>query len=658
MSSNLYSVGLSGLLASNARINTTGQNTSNVDTEGYSRQRTDTTSSYLGGVTLRETSRLVDNFVSAQARTDISTFSYYDTYNAMMSVSDNLLAEDSISLTKYMNEAFGALQTASNDPTSSSLRELAYLSLNNLVEQYKTLSDVVGRQESLADEQLSSTLTDVNSITTQISELNSQIMRHEGLSRSPANELRDQQELLAKDLSQYLDIKIQFNDDGVMSVELKNGQPLVMDKNPTVLKMATDPLNPKNIELFMDFGDYEVGLKRERLGGDIGGLLDYRVQFSQHADRTLGQHAISIADAMNVQNAKGIDGNGDFGKDLFTLGEINIHSTPDNLHKISDISVRVTAGSSGKITKDSYQLEKTDDSRYMVTKYDLNGNAAGRPVMFDTSELTPNSNGYYTIEELGLDIRLSEGNEIDEDDVFHFVPTKSAATTLEFSAHNGDEIALSAPVGVSTHSDNLSDARMSLSEVTNTNPETSSFSGAGPLYPSAPHKIYFTSPTSFVVQDSSGTEIGNVKNVTHYTNLLKQAGLSEEAGFDVSISSKPKLGDVFTMGADEIGPADNFNGLELTNLQNKMLVAGEESLSKSFAGFVAFVGSKTAEIAGHAESSEIVMNESSARRDRLSAVSLDEEAVNLLKYQQSYSASAQVITAARTTFETLLGIMR
>jgi flagellar hook-associated protein 1 FlgK len=52
------------------------------------------------------------------------------------------------------------------------------------------------------------------------------------------------------------------------------------------------------------------------------------------------------------------------------------------------------------------------------------------------------------------------------------------------------------------------------------------------------------------------------------------------------------------------------------------------------------------------------MNDSVARRDRLSAVSLDEEAVNLLRYQQSYSASAQVVTAARTTFETLLGIMR
>lgn len=658
MGSNLYTVGLSGLLASNARINTTGQNTSNVDTEGYSRQRTDTTSSYLGGVTLQETSRLVDHFVSAQARTDVANFSYFDTYNSMISVADNLLAEDSISLTKYMNEAFGALQTANNDPTSSSLRELAHLSLNNLVEQYKTLSGIVTRQENLADEQLSSTLKDVNAITAEISDLNGKILRQEGLSRSSANELRDQQEKLAKDLSHYLDIEAQFNDDGLMTVQLENGQPLVMDETPTELTMMKDPLNPKVIDLFVDFGDYQVGLKTESLGGSVGGLIDYRSEFSMYADRTLGQHAISIADAMNIQNKKGIDGDGDFGKALFSLGKIEVYSTPDNLHKLSNISIKVSEGGAEKITKDSYELTKTDEDRYSITKYDLNDKAVGHPTVFDVSHLTQDSNGYYQIEELGLDIRLSDMNEIDQDDVFRFSPTENAAATLTLSARNGEAFAFSAPVGASTHSDNLSNARISVTEVTNTHPETSAFTSNGPLYPSAPHKIYFTSPSSYVIQDASGTEIGSVRDVTHYSNLLEQAGLSKDAGFDVSISSKPEQGDVFTMSADEVGPADNFNGLALMNLQNKSLVEGKESLSKAFGGFISYVGSKASEVAGHTKSSEIVMNDSIARRDRLSAVSLDEEAVNLLKYQQSYSASAQVITAARTTFETLLGIMR
>lgn len=655
---NLYSIGLTGLQASNARINTTGQNTSNVDTEGYSRQRTDTISSPIGGVVLRDTARLVDNFVSAQMRSDRSDFNYYDTYHSMMTVSDNLLAEDSIALTGYLNDAFDALQTAANDPTSSSLRQLAHSSLNTLVEQYKTLSSIVTRQEVLVDEQLAASLGDLNTITAKISDLNDKIAREESLSISPANELRDQQELLAKELSQYLDIKVQFRANGMMSVQLVNGQPLVMDQNPTELKVFPNQLNPKELDLVVDFGSYEVGLKREGLGGSIGGLVDFRSQFSTYADRTLGQHAISITDAINLQNAKGINGNGEFGKDILALGSIDVFTTKDNLDKLPGISVRVSAGGAEKITKDTYELTRTDEDRFSITKYDLRGVSNGHPIVFDPTEMTPNHNGYYTIDELGLDIRVADFNDIDDNDTFSFTPTQSAAQNLSLQAKNGDAIALSAPVGVSTHSDNRSDAKISLESVSNTHPDTSAFSGDGSLYPSAPHKIYFTSPSSYVVQDASGVEIASVEGVLHYTKLLEQAGLASDAGFDVSISSKPRIGDEFSIGSDLIGPADNFNGLELVSLQNKSLVAGEASLNKAFSGFVAYIGSKTAEIAGQAESSEIIMNDSMARRDRLSAVSLDEEAVNLLKYQQSYSASAQVITAARTTFETLLGIMR
>ena len=658
MGSNLYSIGLSGLQSSNARINTTGQNTSNVDTEGYSRQRTDTTSSPVGGVVLRDTSRLVDNFVSKQVRTDTSTHSYYDAYHSMISTSDNLLAEDSISLNTYLNKSFDALQTVNNDPTSSSLRQLAHSSLANLVQQYHVLSGVVSDQEGLVDAQLSSSLKDVNAITSKISNLNKQILRQEGLSISPANELRDQQELLAKDLSKYLDINAQFNDKGLMTIQLANGQPLVMDQKPTEVKVRPNQLEPKKIDLVVSFGDYEVALKTQGLGGSVGGLVDYRSEFSVYADRTLGQHAIALADAMNTQNKKGIDGDGLAGKNLFSLGEVKVYSSLENIHKTKDISIKVSDGEAAKITKETFELSRTDDNRFSIKRIDEKGNSTEQNIIFDPLSLTKDSEGYFKIDELGIDIRLDNLSAIDDNDVFRFTPTEGAAAGLSLFAKNGEALALSAPLIVSTGSDNLSDARISLTSVMNTDPETSAFSSDGPLYPSAPHQIYFTSPSSYVVRDATGVEIASVSNVTQYTKLLEQAGLSNEAGFDVSISSKPQKGDEFSIGTDNIGVSDNFNGLALAELQNKSLVAGEDTLMKSFSGFISYVGSKAAEIEGHADASEIVLNESLARRDRLSAVSLDEEAVNLLKYQQSYSASAQVVTAARTTFETLLGIMR
>ncbi|BFM50853.1 flagellar hook-associated protein FlgK [Marinomonas sp. THO17] len=658
MSSNLYSVGLSGLMSSNARINTTGQNTTNVDTEGYSRQRTDTVSSPVGGVVIRDTSRLVDNFVSQQVRTDTSKHSYYDAYLSMISTSDSLLAEDSISLNTYLNNAFDALQTANNDPTSASLRALTYSSLENLVQQYKVLSSIVSDQEGLIDEQLGSSLDDLNAITSEISNLNKAILKNESFSISPANELRDQQEVLAKKLSEYLDVKIQYNDDGLMSVQLANGQPLVMDKNTTELVVRPNALDPKKVDLMVNFGDYEVGLKTENLGGSLGGLIDYRSEFSTYSDRTLGQHAISMADAMNTQNKKGVDANGQLGQNLFTLGEIKVFSSIDNLDKAENISVKVADGQSSKVSMDTFELTRTDDDYFVIKTIDMNGKYIGQPITLDLDNLPKDSNGYFNIAELGLDLRLSDIDDIDYDDIFRFTPTEGAALNLSMFAKNGEALALGAPLAVNTSSNNLSDARISLSTVTNTNPNSSAFASDGSLYPSAPHQIYFTSPSSYVVRDASGVEIASVKNVTQYTRLLEQAGLAEEAGFDVSVSSKPKRGDEFTISTENLGVSDNFNGLALAALQTKDIVAGKATLMKAFSGYISYVGSKTAEVEGHADATRIVMEESVARRDRLSAVSLDEEAVNLLKYQQSYSASAQVVTAARTTFETLLGIMR
>ena len=658
MGSNLYSIGLSGLLSSNARINTTGQNTANVDTEGYSRQRTNTISSPVGGVILQDTSRLVDKFVSSQVRSDVSDHSYHDTYSALISASDSLFAEDSVALTGYLDKAFGALQAANNDPTSSSLRELAYSSLNNLVQQYRTLSTMIDDQENLVDQQLSASLVDINAITSKISELNNKVLREEGLSRSPANELRDQQELLAKDLAKYLDVDVQYDSKGLMSVQLKNGQPLIMDQKHTELKALPNAISPNKVDLVISFGDYNVALNSKNIGGSLGALVDFRSGFGELADRTLGQHAIVMSDALNTQNAKGLDANGMFGLDLFSRRPIQIFSTRDNIDKLPNISVKVSDGQAAKITTDTYEITRTDDNRFAITKYDLNDKAAGPSVPFDPSTMTPDAQGYYKIDELGLDVRIADLNKFDQDDVFSFSPSAGAATGLSLHAKNGDALALSAPVGVSTSSDNLSDAIISLSSVSDTRPDSSAFSRDGSLYPNAPHQIYFTSPSSYVVRDASGIELAKVDNVQQYTNLLEQAGLAKEAGFDVSISSMPQKGDEFSMSTEIIGPSDNFNGLALVDLQNSHLVEGKASLTKAFAGFISYIGTKAAESAGHAESSEVILNDSIKRRDRLSAVSLDEEAVNLMKYQQSYSASAQVVTAARTTFETLLGIMR
>ncbi|MBJ7552781.1 flagellar hook-associated protein FlgK [Marinomonas spartinae] len=658
MGSNLYAIGLSGLQSSRARIDTTGQNTSNVDTAGYSRQKTSTIAEANGTVRIKDTARIVDKFVNEQVRNDVSAHSYYDTYHSIMSTSDQLLGEKSVSLNAYLSKTFKAIQDVNNDPTSSSLRDIAFSNIKDLVQHYHTLSNLVGEQKSIADKRLSTSVAELNNITGQIAQLNGDILKEETRSTSPANELRDRQEELAKKLSGYLHIKVDYSKTGVMTVALANGQPLVMDKTPTKLKVEEDPKNPQNKKLYIDFGKYEVGVNNENLGGSIGALVDYSADFAVKSDRLLGQSAISIADRMNQQNKLGLDGDGNFGQDLFRIGRISFHAGQHNIGNASDLAVRVTPGKSAEITTDTYELSKTDNNRFLIKAYDEHGHLRKHVTEINTSTMKPDDKGYYQVPGLGFDIRLGDISKYSINDVYNFSPTEGAATGLSLQANSGEDLALRAPIGVQTNPNNMSDAKLTLTSVTNTHPDRSAFKSSNELYQNAPHSIVFTGDHSFEVRDGRGNALAKVNNMTNFKDLLTQAGLAKEAGFDLSLQGSPKAGDEFDLGPQFTGAADDYNGLKLVSLQDKPLIGGKTSLSESFADLVASVGSKTASLETNKESSDVVMNQSIARRDSISGVSLDEEAVNLLKYQQAYSASAQVITAARSTFDTLLAAMR
>ena len=70
------------------------------------------------------------------------------------------------------------------------------------------------------------------------------------------------------------------------------------------------------------------------------------------------------------------------------------------------------------------------------------------------------------------------------------------------------------------------------------------------------------------------------------------------------------------------------------------------------------LGTKTAQSQINRDAAQSLLFQSQANRDSLSGVNLDEEAANLIKFEQSYNASAQVISIARQIFDTLLDSLR
>ena len=142
-------------------------------------------------------------------------------------------------------------------------------------------------------------------------------------------------------------------------------------------------------------------------------------------------------------------------------------------------------------------------------------------------------------------------------------------------------------------------------------------------------------------------------------NLTAPNGQAVE--FTTTVSGSPAKNDSFTIAFNRDGQSDNRNALKLQDLQNAQTVGvtgGKgASFTTAYGSLVQQVGAKTAQAKADNGATEAILTQASATRESLSGVNLDEEAANLIKFQQYYTASSQIIKAAQETFNTLLSAL-
>ena len=176
--------------------------------------------------------------------------------------------------------------------------------------------------------------------------------------------------------------------------------------------------------------------------------------------------------------------------------------------------------------------------------------------------------------------------------------------------------------------------------VTPTDPADAEFSTAVEISFSDP-------PTSYNVVDlNTGAAL--------QSNVAWSSGDTiDQNGWTVTLSGTPGANDAFRIepaGA----PGDNSNGLTLAAMQDDKLFSGVQSFSEKYAETIATIGTQTLQATGNHEAAVGLNNSALEQRDSVSGVNLDEEAISLTRYQQAYQASAQIITVAEETFQTLI----
>ncbi|QPL49158.1 MULTISPECIES: flagellar hook-associated protein FlgK [Alteromonas] len=673
MSVDLFSLATSGVNASSKLLQTTSNNIANVNTDGYVRERTELNNSQVFGVEIGNTERIINVFAQNQLRRDITLVGELESYSSKTTAIDNLLASEANSLSQGISDYFAALQTAADDPTNLASREQVLGKSESLYQRMKTISDYMIEKEEELNLEFTSMVNRANSLIANIGELNKNIVIAKGNSTS------DEPSALLNERDQAIDelasiMAINVNDsqsqNGAVTINLITGESLVLDNGAFNLfeLNSNGDVTSKELKLETDFGsdtkgDASVPVVENDLGGALGGLFRYRNDVLGPAMRDVGQLSVAFADAMNTQNKLGMDLDGQLGSNIFDIPSFTALTTETGDFQVTG---QLIEGKGSELTDADYliEIDAVDASgvptSIIVSMINPDGTVQTDGAGNDLVSTMAVSAGYNELPG-GIEVEFSGTSNYEEGFQFLLQPTKNIASSITLATQRPEDLAFASPIRAQADATNLGSANVSGVEVTNTTVGDSGFDGSGGLISSAPAQVYFTAEDTYEVLDASGTTLATVTGTTNLNNLLAQAGLTSDPGYDFSLDGVPKAGDSFSISYNTDGFNDNTNTLALASLQNDPLVQVSSESSNTprtfqdaYASMVGRIGEDAAMANVSLESAEAMKVQSENWFESVSGVSLDEEAANLIKYQQSYAAAARILSTAQELFNTIL----
>jgi flagellar hook-associated protein 1 FlgK len=711
--SDLFSIAKSGVDASNKLLNTTANNISNVNTEGFVRERTSFDSQLSGGVGRSTTERVLNVFAQSQLRRDTTLQSEHENFYTKASTIDNVFASEANSVSASMSRFFASVQTANDDPTNVSSRQLVLSEADSLVGQIGTVSGFLRDKEEQLNSEVSANINQLNSIVQSISNLNDSIRVSQTNNRyDEPGALKNQRDNAILELASLVSIEVRPSgkNDGAVMVNLSSGESLVLENGSfNVFKVNSDAdLNYKSLQLTSNNSNpTTLNIQETKLGGAMGGLFRYRDEVLETSRRELGQIAIALTESLNTQNRQGMDLDQQLGSNIFSLPEFVGSSYTDNTSPNSSVFGRITEGAGSEVSSADYAVTINNvvpgaPPTLDITVAALNSDGSpvkdinGNPISQNYPTINAQSDTFTSVIG-GIELEFASGVGYSAGDQFLLQPTKNTAERIEVAMTRPEDLAFASPIRVDANINNLGDAKSLSSPVTNVfidntfgNNRASAFDNAGGIHgpgnsPSgpggvgAPAQIFFTASNEYQVLDSAGTVITVVSGTSDLNNLLAQAesagtgptwpaafsALDDYPGFDLSLQGAPKAGDSFAIGYNIDGLNDNRNGLVMADLQNQDLMqvnnsgAGQDiSFHEAYGNVVSDVGQKTSSADISLQAADALKSQSKDWFESVSGVSLDEEAANLVKFQQSYSAAARLLATAQDLFNTILGIAR
>ncbi|GAB4290854.1 MAG: flagellar hook-associated protein FlgK [Thiohalomonadaceae bacterium] len=647
----ILSTGVSGLLAFQRSLATTSHNITNVNTEGYSRQRTNlatripepTGAGFIGtGVKVSSVERMYNQFLAVQLRTQTSNLTRLDSFYQLSSQVDNLLADPNAGLAPSIQQFFNAMQGVADNPSSIPARQVLLSQAESLAYRFQAIDQRLASLRDVVNTSVRNTVNDINTLSQSIAKVNQSIVLAQAQSGGQQpNDLLDQRDLLVRQLAERVPVTTVMQDDGAMNVFIGNGQVMVLGMDYNQLEVIPSDYDSFTLRVALTSSAGAGPDVTDFLnGGTIGGLLSFRKDLLEPAQNALGRIAIGLSEAINAQHQQGLDLNNELGGDFFGFTGVTELAT-------AAASTRNTG--TAQIT---YQI--TDVSALTASDYRINYDGANYTVvrMSDNSVIGTYAGPTIDIPEEGLSLTVT-GAAV-AGDSFELRPTRSAARDIRFLIDDPKLIAAAAPLRATETITNLGSAELNALDVTatvNTDLATVLANGDVTL-------TYDDTIPDYVL---GGALSGNLSTAYDPVTDSYNLGLIDPDydGITFRLSGAPLHGDSFTISANYDSVGDNGNALKLAAIDGlPILAGGTTTFQNAYGQMVSDVGARTHQASVDLGAQEALVNQAEMALESLSGVNLDEEAANMLRFQQAYQATAQLITVAQSLFDTLLNAVR
>ena len=629
MSDGIFGIGISGLAAAQAGLVATGHNIANANTQGYHRQSIGqsaatpvfTGAGFMGqGVQVDTVARAYSQFLDTQLAQSQSQASYYSTYFAQLSQIDNVVADTNAGLSPALQDFFRAAQEVATNPAAMPSRQSLLSAGAALAARFNTLAASFDDLRSGVNSQLTSTVGQINADASQIAALNSRILSSQQNPNQPPNDLLDQRDALVTDLNKLIGTTVISQSDGTINVVIGNGQNLVVGRQSMQLAATPALDDPRRLDIGYVVGASTVLLNPSSLqGGSLGALVAFRANELDAAQNSLGRVALGLAQSFNAQHRLGQDLNGAAGADFFAapapvvIGKSTNAGTATVTASVSNVSA---------LTTSDYRLTYTG-ANYTVTRLSDNTTT--------TYAVLPQ-----TVD--GVTITLAAGVAAASDS-FLIQPTRDAASNMAMSLADPGQIAAAAPMRTNAALANIGSGAISAGAVNTPPPPDANLQ--------QPVTITFTSATTF---DVTGTGTGNPTGVAYTAG-----GAITYNGWTAQIAGSPAAGDTFTVLPNSGGRSDGRNALLLAGLQTQSILAGgATTIQGAYSQMVSVVGNNARQIQVTSQAQDKMVQQATSAQQSVSGVNLDEEAANLLRYQQAYQAAGKMIQIAQTLFQSIL----